>query len=227
VEATEKRTTRSLLYVALVVGFLFTIAAVFLSLVNVSIIPRDEGPRATALVGGGDAEVGGVTLQLGEYTITAGGPQYAGTKNSIVQAACRSTDFPNSGGKSTESLLPVTVEPTGTLWCLTEGNQQEFDHGRLIVQVDQIGLIQAKPKESYSFLPLSKIDAQVQKPSVEIWEEVAVLILVAAGPALCVSVLIELLLRGRKSDQSLSSSSAVNRNHVPRDAADVTETESA
>lgn len=227
-EANGKKTAW-LLCAALVVGILFTMAAVFLSLVNVNIIPRDEGPRATALVGGGDAEVGGVTLHLGEYTITAGDPQYAGTSIGTVQAACRSTGFPSSGGKSTESLLPVTIEPSGTLWCLTEGNPVPFDHGNLIVQVDKIGLIQAKPAKSnpYPFLPLSKIDAQVQKTSVEIWEEVVVLILLATGPALCISALTELFPRGRKSGQPLSKSSPENINHVPPDAPDVVGTESA
>jgi hypothetical protein len=174
---------------------LLTVAAVILSVVTVTVVPRSQGPRATALIGGGEAETGGVTLRVGEYTISAGDPQYAGTETEKVQKFCRSTDGAISGGKITQNVLPITVFPTGIDECVAEGDRLEVDHARLLVQVDKVGVVQAKPAEPSrnEFLPLSRVDAQVQKTRTEILLEAGVLILLASGPGLIIGALIALL----------------------------------
>jgi hypothetical protein len=122
VETRARRPTR-LLWSAVVLGLLLTLLAVILSLISVSIIPRGEGPHSTALVGGGDAETGGVTLRVGDYTISAGDPQYAGTPTQTAKTVCRDTDDGISGGKITQNLLPVNVVPTGFSKCMAEGER--------------------------------------------------------------------------------------------------------
>ncbi len=184
-----------LLRVAAILGILLTGAGVILSVVRVTLVPRSEGPRATALIGGGEAEAGGVTLRVGDYTVSAGDPQYAGTATNTVQAICRSNDGAVSGGKITQHVLPITVFPTGISKCLPEGGRLEVDHARLMVQVDKVGVVQAKPAVTSrnKFLPLSRVDAQVQKPRTEILVETGVLVLLASGPELIIGALIPLL----------------------------------
>jgi hypothetical protein len=209
VEATRPR---RLLWIAVATGLLMTAGGMFLALVAVSVIPRGEGPRATALVGGGEAEAGGVTLRIGDYTISAGDPQYAGSPTEKVQAACGSANGGISGGEITKSLLPLTIEPTGVSQCVAEGGTLKVDHARLIVQVDKIGIIQAKPASpgSNPFLPLSKVNAEVQKTSLEIWTEVGVLVLLASGPALIIGALIPLLIENRKIRSSSRAADVQN-----------------
>ena len=191
---------RRLLWIVVAAGLLLTVFGMILSLVTVSVIPRGEGPRATAFIGGGDAETGGVTLRIGDYAISAGDPQYIGTPTANVQAVCRSAGGEVSGGKSTRTVLPVTIQPGGVLQCVAEGGTIEVDHARLIVQVDKIGVIQAKPAlpSSNHFLPLSKVDAEVQKTNMEIFTEVGVLVVLASGPGLIIGALIPLI-QSRKS----------------------------
>jgi hypothetical protein len=196
---------RGKLWIVLVAGLLLTFAGVALSLVSISVIPQGEGPPATALIGGGQAEGGGVTMQIGNYTIISGFPQYAQTPSNSIPVACRSSSRVVHG-KSTQDVLTLSIEPIGITKCLADGQRLEADKGRLKVQLEGIGVVQTMPSDHRpgKFLPLSKVSAQVNKSTTEISTEVAALILIAAGPGLCIGALIPLLQRDRPVHQPSS-----------------------
>jgi hypothetical protein len=204
-ETNAGRRTRLLWIV--IVGLLLTLTGVILALVSVTVIPRGEGPRATAFVGGGAAEASGVTLRIGDYTILADNPQYAGTPMDIVQPVCPDTDGMTSGGKITRDLLPVRVVPIGFARCMIKSEKVELDQGRLILQVENIGVIQATlVGQDAKSLALSEVDAQVQKTRQEIWTEIGVLLLLASGPGLVIGALVPLLLQSRKANAGVANS---------------------
>jgi len=190
-------------YIAiLTIGGILTVAGAVFSLLTVSIIPQGEGPPATALVGGGQAEDGGVTFQIGNYTIVAGDPVYTGELRKKVQSICRRASH-ISDGKSTQDALPLSIEPTGTTKCLANGQTIEADGGRLTVQAEAIGVVQARPALSSpnKYLPLSKVDAQVWKTTEENLGQIVAIACLAFGPTLAIGGLIPLLLHRRKSNR--------------------------
>lgn len=200
-EKADKRKTRAF-FIAAAIGLLFTVAGWTLSLVTVSVIPQGQGPSATGLIGGGEAEQGGVTLQIGSYTIVSGVPQYAGTPSGEVQATCRIA----SGivdKQSTEDTVVLIVEPVGVAKCLADGQGFKADSGRLSIQLEDVGAVQAKYRNpgASTYLPLSKISAQVNQSTSQRNVEIAALILISAGPGLVIGALIPAL-QGRRSATS-------------------------
>jgi hypothetical protein len=197
------------LWIAAALGILLTIAGVALSLVTVNVIPQDEGPPVTGLVGGGPADSGGVTLQIGNYTIVAGSPQYTGTLARDIAAGCANASHVRKG-RSSEDVLPLTIDPIGFSDCLADNQNLEAGNGELSVRVEHITEIPAQSSSPgpRRYIPLSGISAQVREPAAEISSEIAALILIAAGPGLVIGALIPIIqerLSAKKSTLVLSS----------------------
>ncbi len=182
------------LWIAVVLGMLLTVAGVALSLVTINVLPQDEETPVTALVGGGSADSGGVTLQIGNYTIVAGSPQYTGTLAQNIQIGCANASRVRKG-RSSEDVLPLTIDPIGLTECLANNQRLEADHGQLSVRVEHITEIPAQSSSPgpRRYLPLSGISAQVRETAAEISTEIAALILIAAGPGLVIGALIPII----------------------------------
>jgi hypothetical protein len=182
------------LWIAVVLGMLLTVAGVALSLVTINVLPQDEGTPVTALVGGGSADSGGVTLQIGNYTIVGGSPQYTGTLAGNIQIGCGSASRVRKG-RSSEDVLPLTIDPMGLTECLANNQELEAGNGQLSVRVEHITEIPAQSSSPgpRRYLPLSGISAQVRETASEISTEIAALILIAAGPGLIIGALIPII----------------------------------
>jgi hypothetical protein len=182
------------LWVAAALGMILTVAGVALSLVTVNVLPQDEGTPVTALVGGGPAGSEGVTLQIGNYTVVGGSPQYTGTLARNIQVGCANASR-IINGRSSEDVLPLTIEPIGLTECLANNQGFEADNGQLSVHVQDIAEIPAQSSSSgpKRYLPLSEISAQVGETATEISTGIAALILIAAGPGLVIGVLISII----------------------------------
>ena len=182
--------TRRRLWIAVVLGVIFTGIGVVLTFFSIEVIPQGEGPHVTGLVGGGQAENGGVTLQIGNYSIIAGIPEYAGASVDTIQPAClNASQVINK--KSTQDTQPLTVDPIGVTECLANGQSFNADSGRLTVTVEDIGAIQAKTGAT-QFLPLSKISASVQQTTQQTAADTGSLLLLAVGTGLAAGALIGL-----------------------------------
>jgi hypothetical protein len=197
--ATAGRQRTGGLWAAAAIGLLLTIGGWTLSAVTVSVIPQGEGPSATALVGGGEAEESGVTLQIGNYTVVSGPPYYVGDSVSKIQAICKKASN-IVAGKATEDTVPLSIEPIGITKCLANGQGFETDGGRFTVNLEAVGAIQAKYTAAgvINNLALSKISAQVNQSAIERSSEIAALVLIAAGPGLVIGALIPLLQGGKR-----------------------------
>jgi hypothetical protein len=183
--------TRHRLWTAVVLGLILTAIGVVLTFFSIEVIPQGEGPRVTGLVGGGQAENGGVTLQIGNYDLVAGIPQYAGANSDTIQSACLSASQVVNK-KSTQDTLPLTVVPIGVTECLANGHGFNADSGRLTVEVEDIGTIQARTGPN-QFLPLSKISASVQQTTQQTATDTGSLLLFAVGTGLAAGALIGLV----------------------------------
>ena len=182
--------SRRRLWIAVVLGVIFTAIGVVLAFFSIEVIPQGEGPHVTGFVGGGQAEDGGVTLQVGSYNIIAGAPQYAGANSNTIPSACLSASQV-ANKKSTQKTLPLTVDPIGTTECLANGQGFKADSGRLAVEVEDIGTIQAKTAPN-QFLPLSKISASVQQTTQQTATDTGSLLLLAVGTGLAGGALVGL-----------------------------------
>jgi hypothetical protein len=183
--------TRRGLWIVVAVSAIFIGFGIVFTFFSIDVIPQGEGPYVTALIGGGEAENNGVTLQIGNYDIVAGIPQYAGANSNTIQAACLSASQVAKNKKSTQDTLPLTVDPIGVTVCLANGQGFDADHGRLTVQVEKIGVIQAKTASNY--LPLSKISAQIRKTTLETTVDTLSLLLLGVGTGLAAGACIGLV----------------------------------